>query len=171
MRGIVDDLVNGVSAADAFANALGRIADKLLDMAFDDLFTGIFKGSGGGGGFFSGLIPGFARGTNSAPRGVALVGEKGPELVRFRGGEQVIPNHRLTAPTMPILSSPVTSQQAQNGVIADVRVYVDQDGNWKAEVERISQRNVKQGFAARDKGSAVRTANDLRQVAARGYTR
>ena len=35
---------------------------------------------------------GFANGTNSAPRGLALVGEAGPELVRFRGGEQVINN-------------------------------------------------------------------------------
>lgn len=31
----------------------------------------------------------FASGTPSAPRGVALVGEEGPELVAFRGGEQV----------------------------------------------------------------------------------
>lgn len=40
-------------------------------------------------------LPGFAMGTSSAPAGLALVGESGPELVRFRGGEQVIPNHRL----------------------------------------------------------------------------
>ena len=38
---------------------------------------------------------GYARGTDSARRGLAWVGEDGPELVRFRGGEQVIPNHRL----------------------------------------------------------------------------
>lgn len=35
---------------------------------------------------------GFANGTNDAPRGLALVGEAGPELVKFRGGEQVINN-------------------------------------------------------------------------------
>lgn len=34
-------------------------------------------------------IPGFARGTESAPRGLAMVGERGPELVAFRGGERV----------------------------------------------------------------------------------
>lgn len=33
---------------------------------------------------------GYAAGTPSAPRGWAWVGEKGPELVNFRGGEQVI---------------------------------------------------------------------------------
>lgn len=45
--------------------------------------------AGGGGGI---RIPGFASGTLSAPRGLALVGERGPELVHFRGGERVFPN-------------------------------------------------------------------------------
>ncbi|WP_395501834.1 tape measure protein [Ectopseudomonas mendocina] len=35
-------------------------------------------------------VPGFAKGTNSAPPGMAWVGENGPELVNFRGGEQVL---------------------------------------------------------------------------------
>lgn len=34
----------------------------------------------------------FATGTQQAPSGLALVGEAGPELVKFRGGEQVINN-------------------------------------------------------------------------------
>lgn len=34
--------------------------------------------------------PGFAKGTNSAPPGMAWVGEEGPELVNFAGGEQVL---------------------------------------------------------------------------------
>lgn len=38
---------------------------------------------------------GFADGTSSAPGGVALVGEKGPELVNLPRGSQVIPNHRI----------------------------------------------------------------------------
>lgn len=32
----------------------------------------------------------FANGTNNAPKGLALVGEQGPELVKFNGGEQVL---------------------------------------------------------------------------------
>ena len=35
-------------------------------------------------------VPGFATGTNNAPPGMAWVGENGPELVNFRGGEQVL---------------------------------------------------------------------------------
>jgi hypothetical protein len=44
-----------------------------------------------------GLIPGFATGTSSAPRGIALVGERGPELVRFKGGERVSSTHDTLA--------------------------------------------------------------------------
>lgn len=36
-------------------------------------------------------VPGFATGTKSAPPGMAWVGEEGPELVSFRGGESVYP--------------------------------------------------------------------------------
>jgi phage-related protein len=35
-------------------------------------------------------IPKLATGTDNAQRGIALVGEAGPELVRFNGGEQVL---------------------------------------------------------------------------------
>ena len=38
-------------------------------------------------------IPHFANGTDNAPSGLALVGEYGPELVRFNGGEKVLNNH------------------------------------------------------------------------------
>jgi len=39
--------------------------------------------------------PHYASGTNSAPGGMALVGEQGPELVNLPGGSQVIPNSAL----------------------------------------------------------------------------
>jgi SLT domain-containing protein/succinate dehydrogenase flavin-adding protein (antitoxin of CptAB toxin-antitoxin module) len=47
----------------------------------------------GAGGSYSSNIPGYAVGTESAAPGFAIVGEKGPELVYFNGGETV-----LTAP-------------------------------------------------------------------------
>nr|WP_176024859.1 tape measure protein [Brucella pseudintermedia] len=148
LRGIVDDLIQGKSAAEAFAGALQKIANKLLDMAFDDLFTGLFKGSGGGGGFLSGLIPGFAKGTNSAPRGLAVVGENGPELVRFNGGEQVIPNHKLNAPTLPNLRGAASSGGGGSFTFAPV---IDARGADVAAVARLEQVVAKQQaeFSAR----------------------
>lgn len=41
--------------------------------------------------FFGAAIPKYAGGTESAARGLALVGERGPELVAFAGGERVWP--------------------------------------------------------------------------------
>ena len=38
------------------------------------------------------LINAFAKGTDNAPKGLAIVGEAGPELVNFNGGEQVLNN-------------------------------------------------------------------------------
>lgn len=38
---------------------------------------------------------GYADGTDNAERGVRVVGERGPELVRFRGGERVTPSHMI----------------------------------------------------------------------------
>jgi len=51
-----------------------------------------------GGDVLSALgVPGFASGTDSAPAGLAVVGEEGPELVKFGGGEQVIPNDKISS--------------------------------------------------------------------------
>ncbi|WP_441232660.1 hypothetical protein [Bradyrhizobium sp. 1200_D9_N1_1] len=109
-------LRQGASAWDAFKSsgldALGKIADKLASMAADKLFASAFGGSSGGGGLLSlfgggggggtmsiagdlgagtgGLsFPMFASGTNSAPGGLSIVGEKGPELVNLPRGAQV----------------------------------------------------------------------------------
>lgn len=43
------------------------------------------------------LTPKFAEGTNFAPGGVSLVGEKGPELVNLPRGAKVTPNNLLTS--------------------------------------------------------------------------
>lgn len=47
-------------------------------------------------GYYGLTLPAYASGTEAAERGMALVGENGPELVFFNGGEQVL-NARETA--------------------------------------------------------------------------
>ena len=69
------------------------------------LVSGIGSLLGGGGSApidVSGLVnntlspmPAFANGTKFAPGGLALVGERGPEIVDLPMGSQVIPNHEL----------------------------------------------------------------------------
>ena len=42
-------------------------------------------------------LPGFANGVDNFSGGVAIVGERGPEIVRLPQGSDVIPNHRLNS--------------------------------------------------------------------------
>ncbi|OJF97569.1 phage tail length tape measure family protein [Pararhizobium antarcticum] len=120
-RGFLDDfksgLKNGEGVWESFGNAalgvLDKISDKLLNDVVDALFEVNSAGAGSGGGILSGILGlfgggggasdpwaglrGYASGTPAARSGVAWVGEKGPELVRFKGGEEVIPSHKLKA--------------------------------------------------------------------------
>jgi tape measure domain-containing protein len=112
-RGIIDGFTEGAEAGDILVSSLKKIGDALINDVLDSLFK-VNNAGGGGGGFLSGLlglfggggsgfkanttlgavlgaVPGFAKGTNFAPGGVAVVGEKGPELVNLPRGAQVIP--------------------------------------------------------------------------------
>lgn len=83
-RGLISDLIEGTSAADAFANALGRIGDKLIDMALDDLFPSN-GGGGGGGGLFSGLFSGLFGGGGGGGGGGLLGGAIIPGILHDGG--------------------------------------------------------------------------------------
>lgn len=73
------------SAGDAISGLLRQLADMAANAAFKGLFGGLFKS----GGILDGLIPGLATGTSHAAAGLTMVGEQGPELVAFGGGERV----------------------------------------------------------------------------------
>ena len=146
--------MNGVKFMDALTNAAGQLGQQLISMAtnqlINNLFSNLMGGLGGGmGGFtpnttfgnFLKGIPGFATGTNSAPPGFAWVGEKGPELVKFGGGEQVVPNDILRSMSNRSVSGPRVPSIPQGGaanqnvrVTSDVRVSVDDNGNMRAFV-------------------------------------
>ncbi len=90
LGGFINDLRNGVDAAEALEGALQKVADKLLDMALNNLIAGLFGGGGGGllslFGFAKGGIaahgkpqplPRFAKG--GVARSASIFGEAGPE--------------------------------------------------------------------------------------------
>jgi tape measure domain-containing protein len=101
ISGFFSDIVSGGENAEkALMNLVKRLADAALQAALlgDGPLAGLFGGKAAGGGV-GGLIgtlfkaiPGFAGGTRSAPGGLAVVGERGPELVNLPKGSQVIPN-------------------------------------------------------------------------------
>lgn len=82
-------------AVEAHATAWDRVWGAMKS-AFDwynKLSATMNKASGGD--LLKGLkMPGFAEGTSFAPGGLALVGERGPELVNLPRGSQVIPNNK-----------------------------------------------------------------------------
>lgn len=88
MENMFASIVSGsASAKDAVATLLNELSRMLAHSAFKQIDLGGFLGSIG--------IPGFATGTTYAPGGLAMVGERGPELVNLPRGSQVIPNSRI----------------------------------------------------------------------------
>jgi len=92
---------SAAAGASSLKDVLSQLLSKLAEMAASSAFEALFPKSGqqkSGGGFFKSLlgtiIPGFASGTNSAPGGLALVGERGRELINLPRAAQVIPNGR-----------------------------------------------------------------------------
>lgn len=144
-----DELKAGIlDAFEAAKQGVGGLADyfgdrlkaKILDGLAEAVANTVLsagKGGGGGGGWMAaaasaiGSILGFANGTVSSPSGLAVVGERGRELVKLPGGSQVIPNHALSGLRVQG-AAPVVHQKVilQNPVIfedemARVMAYAD----------------------------------------------
>ncbi len=184
-QGFTQDLRNGVSATEALANAVGRLGQQLLDIALNQAINQLF-GNLLGGGLFGGFktnttmgnfikgIPGFAVGTNSAPGGLSLVGEKGPELVNLPRGAQVIPNDILrsmnnrpvSGPRVPSIPQAANSNMGHMNV--DVGVSVDNNGNLQAYIKNVSRQETASTVKAYDKAGPVRFARDSKQAGRRG---
>ncbi|MCO6424687.1 phage tail tape-measure protein [Sinorhizobium meliloti] len=160
--GFFDDFFSGIengksvweSFGDAAMGVLDRIADKLLNDVLDAVFQVSGAGAGAGGGGLLGWLfgggskvdpwaglRGYANGTSSARPGVAWVGEKGPELVRFKGGEEVIPNHRLQRPANGNVA-PSGGQLNQSGPRAIILRVIAEEGPMFRPVIRSESRGV-----------------------------
>jgi len=124
--GLIDAIVEGKNFGEVLENVAKQLAKAALQAALfgDGPMAGLF---GGGGGLLGGLFGGkglkfFARGTNYAPGGAAIVGEEGPELVHLPRGSKVIPNHNL----------------GQGGGQSQVDVFVHPSGEFDTRVQQIS---------------------------------
>lgn len=104
-RGVLSEITQEfikLAAINPMKNALFGQNNPTSSSVWSSLLSGLGSAfsSGSANGFSAGtaslpnfgastVIPGFASGTDSAPPGLAWIGEQGPELVRFRGGEKV----------------------------------------------------------------------------------
>ena len=100
----MDDFNSGVAEAIVHGKDLGQTMRSIFQSMEADLVRYLMKqaeisllgdGAGQSGLLHAAGIPFFASGTNSAPGGMAVVGENGPELVNLPRGAQVIPNHAI----------------------------------------------------------------------------
>lgn len=124
--GFLDAIVSGKDLSSVFDSLAKSIARAALEAAFFN--TGPFASGGGGGGLLGGLLGsifgGFRASGGDVETGKAyVVGERGPELFAPTVSGSIIPAEKL--------------RRADAGSV-DVRVFVDQSGNWQAAVERIS---------------------------------
>lgn len=101
---MADSLARIGTQATSVKGAMKELLLEITRISASGFFGGLFGSQNapksGLGGFFaelgsSVLTGAFANGTNSAPGGLALVGERGPEVVNLPRGSQVIPNHKL----------------------------------------------------------------------------
>jgi len=92
--GLISDLMNGKSAADALASALQNIGNRLLDSGLDALFGTGGSGTGGGGllgGLFGSLLGKREHGGPVRAGQPYIVGEKRPELFVPNQSGRIIP--------------------------------------------------------------------------------
>jgi phage-related tail protein len=84
-----------VAAADAVKGALAGIQSKTVTVTvLSNMLTAPASSTPVAGISTSAAVKrGYAKGTGGAASGWAWVGEAGPELVKFSGGERVIPSH------------------------------------------------------------------------------
>lgn len=139
-------LVTGAkSAKEALADMLSSVATALANSAFNSLFGESFSGLSG--------ILGFANGTLSAPGGLALVGERGPELVNLPRGAQV----NTAQATKSMLGA------AQNAL--HVSVGVDDSGYLVPLIQQVSgnvsAQQVSAGMAMQDRKTSSNLATHL----------
>lgn len=125
LKGAFDDLRSALDDGKLdwqdFQNIALNALDKIIDKIENDLIDSIMQAGGGLGSLLGGSsfnptpggfaqmlgIPGYASGTRNHPGGLAIVGEKGPELVNLPRGAQVVPNSQLR---MPSLEAPAAAQ-------------------------------------------------------------
>lgn len=133
-----EGLIDGSkSLKDSLRDLLKQLASMWVNNAFEALFMGAAGAGGaasGAGGFLSTLfklLPGFAQGGSIMPGGGGLLSGVDSQVVAFRKK----PSEQVD------IYEPGRKSRGGGGV-ADVRVYVDQDGNWQAAVQRISDERV-----------------------------
>jgi hypothetical protein len=99
VQGAIDGAKGMTVSLNATYKALGEGAAKSFKAGLDSVSTT--------------ETPGYAAGTDSAPAGLAWVGEQGPELMMLRGGETIFDHNESMALAREAMAASVRAQRRQ----------------------------------------------------------
>lgn len=131
----------GTSIRNVSATAVKALQDIIIKlMIIKPLMNGLTGAFGGGGGDITlggpaGPVPFYADGVDFAPGGMAIVGERGPELVNLPRGSSVIPNNKTMQAlggAMSLMFAPVYNVTGSGPEIAALKAQMARD---RAEFE------------------------------------
>ena len=183
LEGVASKFIGAIQQADSFTDALKNIGFELAELAmqaalgkgplggvFNDLIgvssggiTGLFSGASSGGaaaasGGSSFLPPGFARG--GVAKGMAIVGENGPELINVGSPSRVFSNassNHMIGNSAPVVVNINNTSGAE--------ITAQQSGpNLEILVEQAVSRSISQGGRV---NKAIRQSFQLGQPATR----
>jgi hypothetical protein len=142
-------LNNASGAARGLQQAIGSIHGKTVVVDFHIVTTGGVPSAYIQGA--SGHRTGYQSGTEHAARGLAMVGEHGPELVMFAGGERVLSNPDTQRFMVNVASAPAAAGSGGQAITlhANVTVPVQVDGEtiMTATQPAVLRYNIRNGNA------------------------
>ena len=137
----------GLSTMQGYLNAVNGMGGQIAAAA-GNVGWGVVSAMNGALAAVKNLrLPGYASGTQNAAPGAALVGERGPEIMFFRGGETVLNATQTAAfrrsvlPATPVLSALPARGSGAGVTITVAPVYQFSGGTAPAQVETVLQRN------------------------------
>jgi len=171
--GLIGDLSDATTRADAFKNALSRIADSLIEIGLNSVFdskTGILSGllgsvfggaTGSAGHSLGGALAARANGGAVNQGSNYVVGENGPELFSPASNGSIIPG----MPNVP------SNRGGSSGGEVAVRMFIDENGNWQSSVERIAGNVAVRHVQQSQKGEIARLPSNLKAAQMRGLVK
>lgn len=160
---------SSTNASSTITDSFSKLASPAAVPAVPAVTPTTPTASGGGllSGLFGGIFKlfGFADGTENAPGGLAIVGERGKELVNLPRGSQVTPTHKMGP------NSEERARGDRNGIDVGVKVSIDQNGNLQAFVEGVSRRNAEEAARTGIRAYDARMPDRIDEISRNPYER
>jgi hypothetical protein len=158
-------LTSGLIEAALHAKNLGDVAKNVFLNLIQQILTQTLQkealpGLEAAGSALLHFIPGFAGGTSSAPGGLALLGEHGPELVNLPKGSSVTPSFK----TLDALNT-MKTPSASKGVTIIQPLYVDAQGAMTtAEFMAVVNGHANQAAATAARAARAAAVGDIQRA-------